>query len=165
MTSKTKTATQILTKLIIGIKSGKIHSDHLFLLQIYFQETRNNQVSQMNRTPPYEALFGGESRAGLARMNLGDLENRVSTAEQLLEVLDDNNEEEEDAEEVEATLDNNDNARLNIREDINRKKTFSFGHCPNEGRGGPNFLALFEEVQFWSIKRVCFFKNANLLNF
>ena len=55
-------------------------------------------------------------------MNLGDLENRVSTAEQLLEVLDDNNEEEEDAEEVEATLvigrvtspDNNDNARLNI---------------------------------------------------
>ena len=95
---------QTLSKLIIGIKSVKIHSDHLFLLQIYFQETRNNQVSQMNRTPPYEALFGGESRAGLARMNLGDLENRVSTAEQLLEVLDDNNEEEEDAEEVEATL-------------------------------------------------------------
>ena len=52
----------------------------------------------MDRTPPFEALFGGESRAGLARMNLGDLENRVSTAEQLLEVLDDNNV--EDAEEV-----------------------------------------------------------------
>ena len=70
-------------------------------------------------------------------MNLGDLENRVSTAEQLLEVLDDNNEEEEDAEEVEAILvigrvtldkpDNNDNARLNIREDINRKKRFLSG--------------------------------------
>ena len=111
-------------------------------------------------------------------MNLGDLENRVSTAEQLLEVLDDNNEEEEDAEEVEATLvigrvtldkpDNNDNARLNIREEINRKKTFSFGHCPNEGWGVYpclNFLAPFLEVHFWSIKRVYFFKNANVLNF
>ena len=110
----------------------------------------------MNRTPPYEALFGGESRAGLARMNLGDLENRVSTAEQLLEVLDDNNEEEEDAEEVEATLvigrvtldkpDNNDNARLNIREVINRKKK-----RPNEGRGDypcPNFWPFFKKCIF-----------------
>ena len=36
-------------------------------------------------------------------------------------------------------------------------------------RGGvypcPNFLALFQEVHFWSIKRVYFFKNANVLNF
>ena len=37
-------------------------------------------------------------------------------------------------------------------------------------RGGgvypcPNFLALFLEVHFWSIKRVYFFKNANVLNF
>ena len=32
------------------------------------------------------------------------------------------------------------------------KKTFSFGHCP-------------KEVHFWSIKRVYFFKNANVLNF
>ena len=50
-----------------------------------------------------------------------------------------------------------------------RKKTFSFGHCPNDGGGGvypcPNFLALFLEVHFWSIKRVYFFKNANVLNF
>ena len=49
------------------------------------------------------------------------------------------------------------------------KKTFSFGHCPNKGGGGvypcPNFLALFLEVHFWSIKRVYFFKNANVLNF
>ena len=29
----------------------------------------------------------------------------------------------------------------------------------------PNFLALFLEVHFWSIKRVYFFKNANVLNF
>ena len=101
----------------------------------------------MNRTPPYEALFGGESRAGLARMNLGDLENRVSTAEQLLEVLDDNNEEEEDAEEVEATLvivrvtldkpDNNDNARLNIREVINRKKNVFFRALPKSPKPLP----------------------------
>ena len=57
---------------------------------------------------------------------------------------------------------------LCIREDINEKKTFSFGHCPNEGGGVypcPNFLALFQEVHFWSIKRVYFFKNANVLNF
>ena len=36
-------------------------------------------------------------------------------------------------------------------------------------RGGvypcPNFLALFLEVYFWSIKGVYFFKNANGLNF
>ena len=36
-------------------------------------------------------------------------------------------------------------------------------------RGGglpmPEFLALFQEVHFWSIKRVYFFKNANVLNF
>ena len=47
---------------------------------------------------------------------------------------------------------------LNLREGLNEKKTFSFGHCPN-------FLALFLEVHFWSIKRVYFFKNANVLNF
>ena len=29
----------------------------------------------------------------------------------------------------------------------------------------PNFLALFLEVHFWSIKRVYFLKNANVLNF
>ena len=54
-----------------------------------------------------------------------------------------------------------------LREDINGKKTFSFGHCPNEGGGlpMPEFLALFQEVHFWSIKRVYFFKNANVLNF
>ena len=55
-----------------------------------------------------------------------------------------------------------------LREDINRKKTFSFGHCPNEGGGVypcPNFLALFQEVHFWSIKRVYFFKNSNVLKF
>ena len=55
-----------------------------------------------------------------------------------------------------------------LREGLNEKKTFSFGHCPNDGGGVypcPNFLALFLEVHFWSIKRVYFFKNANVLNF
>ena len=45
-----------------------------------------------------------------------------------------------------------------LREGLNEKKKFSFGHCPNDGGGGatpcPNFLALFLEVHFWSIKRV-----------
>ena len=40
------------------------------------------------------------------------------------------------------------------REDINEKKRFLSG-----------ILALFLEVHFWSIKRVYFFKNANVLNF
>ena len=54
------------------------------------------------------------------------------------------------------------------REGLNEKKTFSFGHCPNEGGGAypcPNFLALFQEVHFLSINRVYFFKNANVLYF
>ena len=54
-----------------------------------------------------------------------------------------------------------------IREDINRKKRFISGIA--RMRGGvypcPNFLALFLEVHFWSIKRVYLFKNANVLNF
>ena len=42
-----------------------------------------------------------------------------------------------------------------IREEVNEKKTFSFGHCPNYGGvyPCPNFLALFQEVHFWSIKK------------
>ena len=58
---------------------------------------------------------------------------------------------------------------LQIGEDINGKKTLSLGYCPNEGVGGvypcPIFLALFQEVHFWSIKRVYIFKNTNVLNF
>ena len=82
----------MLTQLQMGIKCPcKIHSDDLFLLQIY------SPVKS-------EALFGGKSCAGLASMNLGELEDGVSTAEQLLEALGDNNEEEEDAENVAATL-------------------------------------------------------------
>ena len=55
-----------------------------------------------------------------------------------------------------------------FREGLNSKKMFSFRHCPNKGGGVypcPNFLTLFQEVHFWSIKRVYFFKNANVLNF
>ena len=42
-----------------------------------------------------------------------------------------------------------------FREEVNRKKTFSVGHCPNEGGvlPMPEFLALFQEVHFWSIRR------------
>ena len=53
---------------------------------------------------PYEALFVGKPRAGLASMNRGELEDGVSAKEQLLEVLRDNNKEEENVEEVKATL-------------------------------------------------------------
>ena len=53
---------------------------------------------------PYEALFGGKPRAGLASTSLGELEDGVSAEEQLLEVLGDNNKEEENVEEVKATL-------------------------------------------------------------
>ena len=52
---------------------------------------------------PYEALFGGKPRAGLASTSLGELEDGVSAEEQLLEVLGDNKEE-ENVEEVKATL-------------------------------------------------------------
>ena len=45
-----------------------------------------------------------QPRAGLASMNLGKLEDGVSAEEQLLEVFGDKNKEEENAEEVPATL-------------------------------------------------------------
>ena len=53
------------------------------------------------------------------------------------------------------------------REDINEKKRFLSGIARIRGGGlpMPEFLALFLEVHFWSIKRVYFFKNANVLNF
>ena len=54
-----------------------------------------------------------------------------------------------------------------IREDIKEKNVFIWGIA--RMRGGvypcPNFLALYQEVHFLSIKRVYFFKNANVLNF
>ena len=60
LTSKTKTTTQILMKL--GIRSlCKIHSDHLFLLQIHFKVTENDQVSQRNRTHPQWSIVWREA--------------------------------------------------------------------------------------------------------
>ena len=80
MTSKTKTATQILTKLLEGIKFlCKIHSDHLFLLQIYFIVTENYQVSQRNRTHLTPCCLERKPRAGLASMDLGELELSLAT--------------------------------------------------------------------------------------
>ena len=55
----------------------------------------------------------------------------------------------------------------NTKQDFNEKNVF-FQALPEWGGGVypcPNFLALFQEVHFWSIKRVYFFKNANVLNF
>ena len=44
---------------------------------------------------------------------------------------------------------------LPLREDINRKKTFSFGHCPNEGGGGlPEFFGPFSRSAFLVNKKV-----------
>ena len=57
---------------------------------------------------------------------------------------------------------------VDIREDTNEKKSFFSGIARMRGGGVypcPNFLALFQEVHFWSIKRVYFLKNANVLNF
>ena len=55
------------------------------------------------------------------------------------------------------------------RGQLKKKKRFLSGIARIMGVGGvypcPNFLALFLEVHFWSIKRVYFFKNANVLNF
>ena len=49
------------------------------------------------------------------------------------------------------------------------KKRFLSGIAQVMGGRGvypcPKFLALFLEVHFWSIRRVYFFKNANVLNF
>ena len=58
-----------------------------------------------------------------------------------------------------------------VREGVNGKKTFSFGHCPNDGGGGggvpmPEFFGpLFRSAFLVKKKRVYFFKNANVLNF
>ena len=58
---------------------------------------------------------------------------------------------------------------LPLREGLNWKKNVFFRALPKLWGGGvypcPKFLALFLEVHFWSIKRVYFFKNANVLNF
>ena len=49
-------------------------------------------------------------------------------------------------------------SRVGVREDIGRKVSFFFGHWSNGGRGGwghltmPEFVALFQEVQFWCQK-------------
>ena len=45
-----------------------------------------------------------------------------------------------------------------------KKKRFLSGIARMSGGGlpMPEFLALFQEVHFWSIKRVYFFKNANV---
>ena len=46
-----------------------------------------------------------------------------------------------------------------------KKKSFLSG--PNDGGGSTHARIFdpFQEVHFWSIKRVYFFKNANVLNF
>ena len=59
-------------------------------------------------------------------------------------------------------------AKLSDKGKRSIEKNVFFRACPNKGGGVypcPSFLALFLEVHFWSIKRVYFFKNANVLNF
>ena len=60
------------------------------------------------------------------------------------------------------------NTHLILGKTSELKKRFLSGIARIRGGGVypcPNFLALFQEVHFWSIKRVYFFKNANVLNF
>ena len=55
-----------------------------------------------------------------------------------------------------------------LREDINRKETFSFAHCPiYEGRSthARSVWPFFKKVHNSSFKGVVFFKNVDVLNF
>ena len=64
----------------------------------------------------------------------------------------------------------NKDSKMCLGKASNEKKRFLSGIARMMGGGVPmvpcpNFLALFLEVHFWSIKRVYFFKNANVVNF
>ena len=54
-----------------------------------------------------------------------------------------------------------------IREDINGKKTFSFGHCPNEGRGGglprPKFFGPLSKSAFLVNKKSLFLQRCQCI--
>ena len=53
-----------------------------------------------------------------------------------------------------------------VREDINRKKMFSFGHCPNEGAGGlpmPEFFGPFSRTAFLVNKKSVFLQKCQCI--
>ena len=54
---------------------------------------------------------------------------------------------------------------LLLREDINRKKTFSFGHCPNEGGGLPlpDFFGPFSRSAFLVNKKSLFLQKCQCI--
>ena len=68
---------------------------HHFIILILLNGFHKFERSRGLNSSDLEALFGGKPRPGLASMNLGKIEDGFSTAEQLLEVLGDNNDEEE----------------------------------------------------------------------
>ena len=105
------------------------------------------------RPTSYESLFRGKPGTGL-------LKDGVSAEEQLLEVLGDKNKEEENAEEVRATLvecrvtlgradnkDNADNARLNITFSCDKDEC----HCQTLEELDANLLGLPPPLNFLSV--------------
>ena len=52
-----------------------------------------------------------------------------------------------------------------LREDINEKKTFSFGHCPNEGGGlpMPKFFGPFSRSAFLVNKKSLFLQKCQCI--
>ena len=54
----------------------------------------------------------------------------------------------------------------NVREDINGKKTFSFGHCPNDGGGGlpmPKFFGPLFRSAFLVNKKSLFLQKCQCI--
>ena len=54
----------------------------------------------------------------------------------------------------------------NVREDINGKKTFSFGHCPNDGGGGlpmPEFFGPLFRSAFLVNKKSLFLQKCQCI--
>ena len=54
----------------------------------------------------------------------------------------------------------------NVREDINGKKTFSFGHCPNDGEGGlpmPEFFGPLFRSAFLVNKKSLFLQKCQCI--
>ena len=55
-----------------------------------------------------------------------------------------------------------------LREDINGKKTFSFGHCPNDGGGGlsmPGFFGPLFRSAFLVNKKSLFLQKCQCVKF
>ena len=57
--------------------------------------------------------------------------------------------------------------RREVREEVNRKKTFSFGHCPNDGGGGglpmPEFFGPLFRSAFLVNKKSLFLQKCQCI--